>query len=608
MAKGGEKLTPADVVAIIDAHVRLDWSNRRIAREFGFSVSTVNHYVRQWKEDPDAIRLFVGWTLDPESARPDGEEHEYLQEVRRLLLEDIEWLHLSTHPGYEIHPSMRQGWALQDLHDEVVLACFRGYGKSEAFSETRIKRQILRSAEAYRLEMLGKHVPSHYKPNIAICLVSDIDKMALRHGRVVLDFLEEERVRMLWGDFKPTQKGQPWTAKELLVRHRSVGRSDPTLTCDSVNSSLWTGLHPDELYLDDVVTEKAITPTRLANLKAVVSSTLLPAVQPDGKKFWVNTPYSREDPISIRLRRGEDGGRGQPVAKLVVPAWTGTGKCRVATWPSRRPLEKLDQLKVEMDEEKRGAFTAQMLMDTSEFEERPLDLSDVPHVHIDDVPEALILFQNMDAAWKKKPDRRSDHHAMATGGFHDGTFYLFRVMRAKKAIAEARALMRLEHHCWADMWGSKPRIVWTEKTVLHLDELRGLFKDLGRTDPETGLGRLPLKPYTPRGTKEVRAVAIEHLVATGRFVMVDGTGPWQKEFEKEVEDFPASTWDDQVDAVAGLIGRLMKRGSGGARAAKEPRKKDAPTPQIVERKRRSRPQVKRPSPRVGRIVRRRRSG
>ena len=70
--------------------------------------------------------------------------------------------------------------------------------------------------------------------------------------------------------------------------------------------------------------------------------------------------------------------------------------------------------------------------------------------------------------------------------------------------------------------------------------------------------QMPVVPMTPRGDKEERAGAVCWLVNRG-LVQLPVEAPWLKDFSDELENFPLTTYKDQVDAfVHGLAWELRK--------------------------------------------------
>ena len=70
--------------------------------------------------------------------------------------------------------------------------------------------------------------------------------------------------------------------------------------------------------------------------------------------------------------------------------------------------------------------------------------------------------------------------------------------------------------------------------------------------------QMPVVPMTPKGSKEERAGSVCWLVNRG-LVQLPVEAPWLKDFSDELENFPLTTYKDQVDAfVHGLAWELRK--------------------------------------------------
>ena len=71
--------------------------------------------------------------------------------------------------------------------------------------------------------------------------------------------------------------------------------------------------------------------------------------------------------------------------------------------------------------------------------------------------------------------------------------------------------------------------------------------------------QMPVVPMTPKGSKEERAGSVCWLVNRG-LVQLPAEAPWLKDFVDELENFPLTTYKDQVDSfVHGLAWELKER-------------------------------------------------
>lgn len=547
------RVAPETIRKIIELHQR-DKSGRGIAKELGIAYSTVARYIREWKKDPDALRMVWGGLKN--------RDHELVQEVKRLMLEDPAWLHEQL--GWKMTEFYREGWALQEEHQEVLLALPRGAGKSTAFDETRCIVEVLRSAEAVQRRARGESFPRNWIPNISIAIMSAVESIAVGHANSVRMFLERDEIKQIWGPFE----GKPWTDRgEFTIAHRDQVVFDPTMLAGGVTSKAWTGKHPDIFVFDDIVVDENVDSLRkIHKLNSRLALKVEGMCKATTRKWWINTPYAKLDPISQRIDAWN--GRGpeeNKVPSLIVEAIqeTENGGHR-SYWPEMYPLQDkaptetepgkkgLWTKRREMEEQRPGSFDAQYQMDTSKIEERVLDVEKVRKIQLRDVPRPAAVFQSFDAAWKKTPNRKSDFSALATGFFDwsTGRFYLLRCERVRRDPEATKEFIRLEHGLGKEMgWWPKPRTVWIEKTGFYSDKVAGLMHELHE---------IPFQAFMPRGDKEDRAMPIEHLLSAGRFYVVEGTGDWWQTLRDEMDVFPAGMFDDRVDAVSSLVVRLQR--------------------------------------------------
>jgi len=122
--------------------------------------------------------------------------------------------------------------------------------------------------------------------------------------------------------------------------------------------------------------------------------------------------------------------------------------------------------------------------------------------------------------------------------------------------------------------------VWREKTTAPLLEemavsLYDKFKPSNIVIEDASAGSsliqylllnttLPVTPYRPSKSKEVRATAATPTVKAKK-VHLPKVGSWVKDFKKEHEKFPKAKHDDQVDTTSMAIEYFKQDGSPGAR-------------------------------------------
>lgn len=547
MATPGTQIAPEQIRAICEL-LDQGFSRRHIAKTVGCAKSTVDYYAGEYERDPDAVRLLWGGLDDP--------EHEYLSEVRRLILKDRAWLHEQL--GFKVAGFLREGWSLQELHRECGLFVFRGAGKSTAFTETSAIQEVARSIEAWRLRQTSQHVPDRWIPNISVAICSAQDGIAIGHADNVQQFFERLEVRRIWG---PCQ-GPRWKSGDWIVRQRDQALFDPTCFAKGITSKDWTGHHPSLLIFDDLeVDENTDSATKIYKLNSRLALKIDGIVLPDTRVWYVGTPYAKLGPINQRIEAWL--GKGDPedrIPSIVTPAIHVTEKgAEVSTWPERFPLDDkpgvqgLRTKRRKMERKRKGAFAANYLLDCSQLVDRNLRPEQVRWTSISTIKRPSKVFMAIDMAWAVKPGPGTDHTAVATGFLDGANVHLLRVMRCKKDPTTTRAMIEEEYlegrrsGRWPD-----PEVIWCERTGLYSDAFASIRKDLSH---------LPWVPYKPKGDKAVRAVPLVHLLSAGRFWAVSGTGDWWGELKAEMSAFPAGAFDDQVDAVVTLATR-MTRGVG----------------------------------------------
>jgi predicted phage terminase large subunit-like protein len=71
-------------------------------------------------------------------------------------------------------------------------------------------------------------------------------------------------------------------------------------------------------------------------------------------------------------------------------------------------------------------------------------------------------------------------------------------------------------------------------------------------------GTIPTIPIRPSGEKAMRLQAVSPLIEAGQ-VYLPARAPWLEAFKRELLSFPASTNDDQVDALSQLLTWIRNR-------------------------------------------------
>lgn len=518
-------------------------SVRSISKRIGVAWATVNKYRHMSAEE---VRCLIGGGTTGGGLVSDPDADAF--RLAAVAPDGWEWL-ATEHRGLTITAHHRTGFEIAQQHPESLWAMCRGSGKSEVGGQVRLIWEILRSAERTRCLHADEEPPAGSLEDIACVVISASQAQAERTVGVVRQFLERPVVASAWGSFV----GRTWTSSKLYIKHRYRERSDPTLVALGVGSSETTGLHPDVVILDDVVTwENARTHASRVRVRSWLGNTLRGICSPHTKIVWLNTFYHPSDAICSQVDRG--------VPAFVRPAIDiDKDGVEVSFWPAYFPLDTgkraydgkrvqgLRDKRAKMDHDAPGAFAAQYQMDASAILENRIDASSIRRIKREEVPKNLRIVQFVDFAWTAKS--RSDWTAIATVGLDQKTrrMYLLRVRRAKISPKAIRELVRQEYETY------QPERVGTEVTGLYHREVKTMMADL----PD-----VPWSPTAPRGGKDVRALPFQDALECGMFYAVGED--WLEGFIAEAEAFPASgPHDDMVDAVCQAV-TMLRNLEGGA--------------------------------------------
>jgi len=130
-------------------------------------------------------------------------------------------------------------------------------------------------------------------PDVRILIVSETQKNARKYVDEIKNHFEKnQRLKALYGNFVSKQK---WTPDEFVVSKRIKVKKEPTVTAGSLERGMLTGMHFDQIYLDDVVSLNNInTPDQIR--KTLNYYRMLQSILDPGGKIFINgTRYSVAD-------------------------------------------------------------------------------------------------------------------------------------------------------------------------------------------------------------------------------------------------------------------------------------------------------------------------
>lgn len=130
-------------------------------------------------------------------------------------------------------------------------------------------------------------------PNIRIVYGRATLKAAQDVLRSTKEMLTQNPViRTVWGDFEETST--VWTDTKIVLIRTDPSLSDPTIDLTSLGGNL-TGMHPDIIILDDLVTDNNYKSELTTERTRVLLNSAYPVLQPGGSILVCGTRWSYSD-------------------------------------------------------------------------------------------------------------------------------------------------------------------------------------------------------------------------------------------------------------------------------------------------------------------------
>ena len=229
---------------------------------------------------------------------------------RRLAYETL-FAHRHTQETPEFHYAMRMNWE-SDCRNVIVQA-FRGAGKSTTLEEHAIVTALF--AEAKNILIVGEN--------------EDMAMDRLRSIKHELEF--NDRITVAFG----SQVGPTWQETKIVLANGVV------IHCKGKGQSLRGTKHlsqrPDYCLVDDLEDRDSVsTPAARAKLSKWFFTELIPALDVEYRIRMAATPL---DPEALAVFLSHD----QSWLSAIYPIeHVNSSGARVATWPSRFPIEWVD--------------------------------------------------------------------------------------------------------------------------------------------------------------------------------------------------------------------------------------------------------------------------
>ena len=271
----------------------------------------------------------------------------------------------------------------------------------------------------------------------------------------------------------------------------------------------------------------------------------------EGRWTHVNYPAIREEP-GFRILRShlpEDHPKYVPGHKLrTISSHTREIQStrEVSAWPERFPLEDLERRRRLNPREFASLYQQQPyveggnLIKTEWWQFYPADLK----------PESFAqVIIPVDTAFKK--NEGNDYSVALTMGLdRTGDIYILSVMRGRYEFPELKQRIITLNTQWR---GRGLRAFYIEDRASGQSLIQSLRRESG----------IALIPYKTIHDKVARVNAVLPLIEGGR-VFLPEAAPWLDDFMEECVQFPGSTHDDQVDALAIGLDVLAKTATSAA--------------------------------------------
>lgn len=443
---------------------------------------------------------------------------------------------MTTHkPG-----SHQQEWNKAVLNNEkVMITCPRQFGKTDwaimtlawfmghSPWNTNVIISVSGDVAKQRLNVLSLHIANNPRYKLVFPWMAIDPRKPWRQSAI--NFLDE---RMRYSEFSQRQI-------ELGVdKTHSLLAASPdmnTLIGNRISGiALIDDLHDDKHINSPGLREKAIQ---------FYESTYINCLTLEAKSIIIGTRWAADDIIGYIRSKIPLGGNYNykdidiPAERLEIKEGIDEfgnptqETIRVATFPERFPMERLDKLRVspryDVDYMNKVASS-----EHSQFEVEKM--KPLPEFFPEYFFEKLII--SVDVAWTQNRD--SDYSVIALQGIDkDQNYYLLKLVRSRFTLDQLGLNISREYHEAFVKYGGVNKVL-IEEVGLQAISLQK------RIDENITFEGIKLKGIN----KEARANKLQSLISVEKF-HYDEASDWGLGFLAEMMEFPNGKHDDQVDAV-----------------------------------------------------------
>ena len=338
-----------------------------------------------------------------------------------------------------------------------------------------------------------------------------------------------------------------WTEDRILLKHRTkLGMKEPSLFVSAVDNNR-TGLHPDVIIMDDLVSEATVTTVEQRNKTKTHYRFSLSLLERNGLQVVIGTRYHMDDLYDDLLQN-------TGFNCIVRPAILPNGKCY---FPTKYPKEVLEELKRDQGAD---IFNSQYMLDPTNSDDAVFRVGNINYYLDEEMAlerdtgayRGKVQFQQVfvltDLAITQ--GKRSDYTViMILGVTWDKKIYVIDYIRDKLTPSDILKSI-FEMYDKARKYGYV-RGVGVE-TVAFQKVMMYLIKDEAK---RRGIS-IPLIELKANKDKTLRINGLVPLVDSGDIYM----SPRHVELKNEMREFPFGKHDDLVDTLAYIL-QVMKPGN-----------------------------------------------
>lgn len=348
-----------------------------------------------------------------------------------------------------------------------------------------------------------------------------------------------------------------WTEDRVLLKNRTkLGMKEPSLFVSAVDNNR-TGMHPDVIIMDDLVSEATVTTPEQRNKTKTHYKFSLSLLERNGLQVVIGTRYHMDDLYDELLQN-------EGFNCIVRPAILPNGKCY---FPSKYPIEVLKELRRDQGAD---IYNSQYMLDPTNEEDAVFKIVNLNYYADDEFEEiktkegdtaiaSNIKFQQVfvltDLAITQ--NKRSDFTViMIVGITHDKHVYVIDYIHDKLTPSQIVTGI-FEMYDKARLFGYVNGVC--VETVAFQKVMLYLLKDEAK---RRGIS-IPLKELKAAKDKTLRINGLVPLVDSGDIFI----STRHVELKNEMREFPFGKHDDLVDTLAYVL-QVMRPGMYNIRERK----------------------------------------